>query len=1181
MARESEFIDRLSDFTKSLDNLVELLKEQQKIGPTEVVNQLLENIDAEAIAEIASNVEKVKENTIEINKNVEKTLEVVRSIKKERETGMFGEINDKKNKNTILDGVKTVILIAAGVLAIGLAFKIVGSVDFFSVVALGMGILFTAKAFATIASIKDGDGKPLTFKKSLVTAATLVIMAGAVMLAGFILNQMPVLGLMELITIVGVGATMGLATFFLLKAIKKLKPKTLMLAPLVPLIVPAIAAGLVAAGLILQQMPFVPLVRIISALGVGIALAPIAIAFGYLAKGLKNASIIDIIFAGIAVPIMARGIRAASWILQDVADIPMMKVIKAGIGIGLAILGMVPTIYILQKAGLLKPKAMKDLAIGIVSVILLSTAIMLSSWIITIGNYEDNYPSFDWALGVGLAMILFLPAQIAGGLMSMADGGFTLLMGLIGTVLVATGIMLSSHILGLGNYGTYPGLDWSLGVGLSMVAFGGGMILLGAMIVGSWGFGLLILAAGIGGMLMVADAIVQAAEILGKGKYDKYPTLEWSEGVGKSIKAFSEVMIELTKLQMLQGMFSFFFGGGSDIDLPEFIINVSGALFEAGKMFNSGPNVFGGNYPTEDWAAGVGNSIRVFSEVLIELTKLQMLKDMFSFFGSGGDIDLPAFIKSTAGALIDAGKIFQSAPDVFNGNYPSEEWAKGVGGSIKSFAQAIAAMDEAGIDTDADDLYDDDGMISVMVGTAKALIKVGKYMNKHGIEFDLSKVPAPEWAQGVGDSINAFAQAIMAMDEAGVDIDADDLYDDDGMISVMLGVAEGLVRVGRYFNRSGMEFKLDKVPSPEWATGVGETIRVFAEASEGLTFGQMWLLEEVADTMKTVARKFAIMKDYEIPPETWIDNFLHLVKKNVRTMVSVGAWMVEIIPDDFNWVMRRYETVTETMRYIAEDFSEMAQFVQPDEQWNKNFLKQIRDNVFNMVSVAKWMTMIIPEDFNWTLRRHITVAKTMYDFAKWMYKIKEDFDNSFVIGAKLVAMSVREIIEALPKQEEIDPLWSLIDALDELSNVSWDDLFDIRIVADVIGHLANQIEKLNDEKIESLGKLGAGLHIVALVDDTKLRSTLDTIEEKSDALKEIIDERSYIRRLFDSIADSYYEREKVANQVIANKPGESSDFEEKLLEYVKNIDINITKMSDINVEEREEELKSRNVEDDR
>jgi len=234
-----------------------------------------------------------------------------------------------------------------------------------------------------------------------------------------------------------------------------------------------------------------------------------------------------------------------------------------------------------------------------------------------------------------------------------------------------------------------------------------------------------------------------------------------------------------------------------------------------------------------------------------------------------------------------------------------------------------------------------------------------------------------------------------------------------------------------------------------------------------------------------------------------------------------------------------------------------------------------------MVSVAKWMTMIIPEDFNWTLRRHITVAKTMYDFAKWMYKIKEDFDNSFVIGAKLVAMSVREIIEALPKQEEIDPLWSLIDALDELSNVSWDDLFDIRIVADVIGHLANQIEKLNDEKIESLGKLGAGLHIVALVDDTKLRSTLDTIEEKSDALKEIIDERSYIRRLFDSIADSYYEREKVANQVIANKPGESSDFEEKLLEYVKNIDINITKMSDINVEEREEELKSRNVEDDR
>jgi len=236
-----------------------------------------------------------------------------------------------------------------------------------------------------------------------------------------------------------------------------------------------------------------------------------------------------------------------------------------------------------------------------------------------------------------------------------------------------------------------------------------------------------------------------------------------------------------------------------------------------------------------------------------------------------------------------------------------------------------------------------------------------------------------------------------------------------------------------------------------------------------------------------------------------------------------------------------------------------------------------------MVSVAKWMTMIIPEDFNWTLRRHITVAKTMYDFAKWMYRIKEDFGNSFVIGAKLVAMSVREIIEALPKQEEIDPLWSLIDALDELSDIDWEQIFDIRVVANVIGHLSEQIEKLNEDKIESLAKLGAGLNIIALVDDTKLKSTLSAIEAKSDALKEIIDERSFIRRVFDSIIDGYGNDggNQVATQSIVNRPTQEkeSNFEEKLLEHVKNIDVNIDKIIE-GREEREEELKSKDVEDD-
>jgi hypothetical protein len=257
MARESEFIDKLSDFTKSLDDLVELLKEQQKTGPTEIVNKLLENLDGNAIASIAENIEALKNNTADINKNVEKTLEAVKSIKNERESGMFGEIDNKKNNKSIVDGVKTVVLIAAGVLAIGLAFKIIGAVDFFSVVALGMGILFTANAFAKIASIKDDKGKPIDYKRALMTAGIMVIMSGAVLASGLILQFMPVIGLMEIVSIIGIGAGLGLATYFILKAVGKLTMKQLKMAALVPLIMPVIALGIVLSGFILQGMPSV------------------------------------------------------------------------------------------------------------------------------------------------------------------------------------------------------------------------------------------------------------------------------------------------------------------------------------------------------------------------------------------------------------------------------------------------------------------------------------------------------------------------------------------------------------------------------------------------------------------------------------------------------------------------------------------------------------------------------------------------------------------------------------------------------------------------------------------------------------------------------------------------------------------------------------------------------------
>ena len=68
---------------------------------------------------------------------------------------MFDKVEDPKNKNRIVDGIKVVILIAAGVLALGMAFKIIGHVDFLSVIALSGAILMMSSAFSKISELKN------------------------------------------------------------------------------------------------------------------------------------------------------------------------------------------------------------------------------------------------------------------------------------------------------------------------------------------------------------------------------------------------------------------------------------------------------------------------------------------------------------------------------------------------------------------------------------------------------------------------------------------------------------------------------------------------------------------------------------------------------------------------------------------------------------------------------------------------------------------------------------------------------------------------------------------------------------------------------------------------------------------------------------------------------------------
>jgi len=78
-------------------------------------------------------------------------------------------------------GIGTILLIAGAVLAIGMAFKLVGKVDFLSVISLSLAMTLVSIAFEKIGKLK------LTMEQTAITAGSLVIMSIAIAISSLVL----------------------------------------------------------------------------------------------------------------------------------------------------------------------------------------------------------------------------------------------------------------------------------------------------------------------------------------------------------------------------------------------------------------------------------------------------------------------------------------------------------------------------------------------------------------------------------------------------------------------------------------------------------------------------------------------------------------------------------------------------------------------------------------------------------------------------------------------------------------------------------------------------------------------------------------------------------------------------------------------------------------------------------
>lgn len=760
---DKEFIENLQNFTQSLDSIVELLKKQADKG--DLIDKMVSSMDGSKMEEIQKDIREILDVSRDTNNNTKKILDEIKASRKQKESGLFGKIQDKENKNKIVDGVKVILLIAGGVLSIGMAFKLIGKIDLLSVVGLSIGIVMISKAFADIAKIKD-----LNPKKASLVGLSVIIMSTALTLSSYILAYFKPIGLLTSLSLILVSAALGMASFFIFKSAKNINPKDFPKYLMLPTVLPLLAAGISLSSFFLKDTYPVGIKQGLSAIIVAAILSVASVSIMFLLKTLKDVTISKMLMTTAMIPLIAAGIVLSSLILQGFQPIKNpLNLLMGSVSIGISILSFAPTIWLLGKLDI------KQMLIGSLAVPVVSLTIVASSWILSVGNYNDNIPGFDWSLKVGLSLITFSIPVILLGIIGQIGGVSALAIGSLMVLGISTVIVATSWILTLGNYDdNYPSVGWSLGVGLGLLTFGIPILLLGA--IAMTGIGLVALAVGAASSLIVSSTIVTTSHILSTGNYGNYPTFEWATGVSLSLLGFGTGMALLGVIP---------FGGTILENGTERVKTIANAIKDTSYILSDGKYDGG---PTVEWSSGIGMAISTFAYALSVSAASSLLS------GNYDPNSFSNFMISVATSMISVANILKNGD--WSGAYPSKQWGEGVSSSLLPFIDAYKAINER--KSFLGGLFggeSNDSFGELMTIIATSMVRVSNIL-KGG---DFTGGPTEDWSKNIGGALSSFTTEINKLDDDKIDI-----------IENFSDAIRDLANSIKYLNDSGLN-KLNKL----------------------------------------------------------------------------------------------------------------------------------------------------------------------------------------------------------------------------------------------------------------------------------------------------------------------------------------------------------------------------------
>ena len=776
-------------------------------------------------------------------------------------------------------------------------------------------------------------------KATWIFPLVLVAIATAITMSSWVMQMIVPIGILQALTAIAISIMFTIIGYTMVQIATAIVMIDKLLtankaAWLLPLVLVAIATAITISSWVLSAVQPLTLFQFLTALGIALLFAvmsyfflPIAIGVTVIDKIVgKGASLlIPLVFVAIAIAIMV-----SSHILAKTADIKLSKILQIalfGVALGLVVLAMLPSVLLVGIAAVSGVGA-GAIALGVLMIPLIAGAVAISSHIIAIGKY-NKYPSLGWVLAVGLAMTGFAAAVLALGTIAVTGiGAVAIAAGVVLVPLIAMSVVATDEVIRKGKYDKYPSWRWIMSVGATMTGFGAAVVALGALAV--TGIGLVAILAGVKLVPMIAEAIVETDKVIATGKYSKYPGWKWIASVGVTMTGFGAAVVALgayavsglglvailaglllvpmiahavveTDKVIAKGKYDKYPGwkwiasvgvtmtgfGAAVVALGALAVTgiglvailagyklvpmIAESIVETDKVIAKGKY---SKYPGSEWALSVGGLMTVFGLAVLTLGSYIVGSLGLGYLALEAG---QAAVKIIAQSIVDVAWIFNKASAAFTKG-PTKEWAEGVSISLGAFSPIYEMMMKGGV---MQALFGSgpspDEFAKAIRVIAQGIVDAANFFNGPEAKAAFTGGPKKEWAEGVGLAIGAFAPVYEALAAnsgwfaSGVSVD--------DMAKAIMTISRGIVDAAKFFNSKENDGVFDKtrVPSKEWAEGVGSALGAFAPVFKALNEDTGWFTsgDEVITNMRNAivviagAISDAGRKLSSLKPEMW------------------------------------------------------------------------------------------------------------------------------------------------------------------------------------------------------------------------------------------------------------------------------------------------------------------------